>query len=295
MVSVAPSTPLLQHDGIEIDDVLRGEAARAASRDTPRRRSVFFCASALLCCFVVVSACVGLYRHCTRGRELEPLLIALTHAGLCHTFGPPCTPHATTSKRRHDHPRAKETSQRCGDVQAPCVAELSKAASKDFDLHPAENLLFGFLTAQLARLPKTNDTAGDGGRQGSPHMAEILRGAHVRFPDPDAKWHQFLVTLPGAYPRISSHASTARQSGIDEGRVVHTILIGSLDGETWLQLEGSPWNPAKFEVLGHCLDGIEYVLTRKNVGPLGTSSYTDRNPLDLGQVQNASTACPLLC
>lgn len=158
-----------------------------------------------------------------------------------------------------------------GACNATCEVELGRKESTKFDLHPAENALFGFIYGQVAR---RNHTL----------MREILGGGHVRFRDPNRCAHAFLVHLKGAYNRISSHFSTSDQVGIKEGRVVHTILIGTLAHDvTWFQLEGEAWDPTRDIVssIKHGFDAVAYVISQHQMGPLGMSVHTDKNPLVL--------------
>lgn len=168
-----------------------------------------------------------------------------------------------------------------------CMLELSPRDSTKFDLHPAENSLFGFLFAQVARRDRTV-------------MSEVLQGAHLVLPldqGPSGDYYDFLRRLPGAHERISSHQSDRTQYGIPEGSVVSTLLIGSVQGRVWLQLEGSVWDPfhVPLSSVCHVIDYIQYKLTGRNVGPLGSSSHTDKNPLLVEDPILPEEACPESC
>lgn len=193
-------------------------------------------------------------RHAKRGTELEPLLDAMAGAKVCSDF-------------------------RTGT----CALELQTYAEQ-FDLHEAENPLFGFLSAQMS----LGDRA---------ELSEVLRGAHVEIRDEDGSIYSFLTSLPGATRRTSSHTSDRAQFGIPEGRVVSTLLVGHLQNRTWFQLEGSPWGPHQsvWNLLGHILDFIEYRTLGQNVGPLGTSMFTDRQALMAGNPKLVGEACPETC
>eukprot|EP00930_Biecheleria_cincta_P050755 TRINITY_DN35930_c0_g1_i1.p1 TRINITY_DN35930_c0_g1~~TRINITY_DN35930_c0_g1_i1.p1 ORF type:complete len:292 (-),score=26.66 TRINITY_DN35930_c0_g1_i1:66-941(-) len=205
---------------------------------------------------VVVGSLSGLiaFRHAKRGKELEPLLDAMAGAKVCN------------------------------DVRTgTCALELQKYAEQ-FDLHEAENPLFGFLFAQVSR----GDRA---------ELSEILRGAHVQIRDEDGSIYSFLTCLPGATRRTSSHMSDRAQFGIPEGRVVSTLLVGHLKNRTWFQLEGSPWgrHQSLWNLLGHVLDFTEYWTLGRNVGPLGTSRLTDRHALMASSPMLVGEACPETC
>lgn len=194
-------------------------------------------------------------RHATRGKELKPLLDAMAGSKICN------------------------------DVRTgTCALELLQQYADQFDLHEAENPLFGFLFAQMSR----GDRA---------ELSEVLCGAHVQVRDEDGSIYNFLTSLPGATRRTSSHRSDRSQFGIPEGRVVSTLLVGHLGNQTWFQLEGSPWGTRQtvWNLLGHALDFIEYSTLGQNVGPLGTSRLTDRQSLMAGSPKPVGEACPETC
>lgn len=111
----------------------------------------------------------------------------------------------------------------------------------------------------------------------------VLEGAHVRINDNGfyyAKWE----SLPSARARISSHPSV---EGLDQygiaGPISHEILFGIIEVEgvimTFFQWENTPWAEGWKNRLGHTLDAVQYIFTRKNIGPYGTSVHTDKNPI----------------
>lgn len=202
---------------------------------------------------LIVAGCF--IRSFQRGVQMEPLLQALAR-------------NTSTCRRGEE-----------------CTVELSHEDANKFDLHPAENLLFGFLFRQVADNTEL-------------HMREILSGANIAFPDPEHNFYNFLSNLDGAQKRISSHRSDSDQYGIPEGRVVHTLLVGTTGRKTWLQLEGASWAPFSApisETIGHSLDTIQYFFTQRQVGPLGTSRHTDNNPLTFQTPRLAHQACPKFC
>jgi hypothetical protein len=180
---------------------------------------------------------------------------------------------------------AIEFSQVCSLNQTgTCSLHLSNVDSERFDLHPAENPLLGVVHAQLLNRSKTL-------------TAEVLRGAHVLVEDEDSKIYDFLRTLPGAWRQISSHQSDRDQYGIPEGRVVSTLLVGRIRNTTWFQLEDAPWDPFHDFVgsLNHAIDYVEYKIRGRNIGPLGTSEFTDKNPLGTFKVESLGEVCPTQC
>jgi len=225
-------------------------------------------------CLVFMLSCLLLFgialfsRARFREHEVEkyrnPLLAALDSSVLCQVpiRHPRFLPHLST-----------------------CALELGSKNDTKFDLRSAENVLLGFVFGMLLH-------------RDLELMEEILSGAHVCFEDPGRFIHSLLVHLPGAYHRRSSHRSTSLQVGIKEGRVLHTILIGTdPHGVTWFQLEGSPWDPkhSLWKSYNHILDCWLYFLTGRQMGPLGTSRHTDRNPLHLGAPSKPGDACKELC
>ena len=75
-----------------------------------------------------------------------------------------------------------------------------------------------------------------------------------------------------------------------EGSTLETLLTGEHHSvetgrpdSTWFQLEGSQWNPwhHPWASLIHIVNYLEYVVTQRNIGPLGDSPYTEWNPLVL--------------
>eukprot|EP00440_Ansanella_granifera_P008553 gb/GFBE01009266.1/.p1 GENE.gb/GFBE01009266.1/~~gb/GFBE01009266.1/.p1 ORF type:complete len:286 (+),score=30.90 gb/GFBE01009266.1/:1-858(+) len=215
---------------------------------------------ALACLAVILLTAGGLsltigVRHLRRGEELQPLLDAIVNSKVCS----------------HTQTRT-------------CALELSDQAAERFDLHIAENPLFGFLYGQVVHRDRAE-------------LEQILRGAHVDVVDQDGSVYTFLTSLPGATRRTSSHSSDRAQYGIPEGRVVSTLLVGRLGDQTWFQLEGHPWGAGQsiLSCIGHALDFIEYVALGRNVGPLGTSRRTDEYPLIAGSPLSTTEACSATC
>jgi len=237
----------------------------AKRRGSKRKRRLWSCRFCLFTCLsvapCVVAFTLGLgvvVRHWRRSGELQPLLDSIADDQACA--------HEQT---------------------ATCALKLTGEESNRFDLHPAENPLLGFIWQQVVL-------------QNLAEMQEVLSGAHVIIPDPHGTSYAFLHSLPAAVRRTSStHSSDRAQYDIPEGRVVASLLIGYLDNATWFQLEGAPWDLKNdfWRSLGHIFDTTEYVASfmKKNVGPLGTSRYTDQAPLLKSTVLPVSEACPSPC
>jgi len=221
----------------------------------------------MTCCFLVLALLlfIGIVigtNNSQRSHLLEPVLDALTQIPLCHA-----------------------------PARGTCVAEIQDVNLRKFDLHPPqpEKELMGFMYVQVAQ-------------QHRDIMREILRGAHlVLLKDQVDSSHgpisayEMLENWPGAYKRASSHRSDAQQYGIPQGQVLHTILLGKIGGKTWFQFEGNGVNGVWTFIL-HMCDYVEYKLTGRNIGPLGTSKYTDRTPLLIhSPVAMKKQECPMMC
>ncbi|CAE7168006.1 unnamed protein product [Symbiodinium pilosum] len=198
-----------------------------------------------------------------RGRLLEPMLDMLSKSEYCHRTG-----------------------------AATCIVELPASELLEFDLHPpqAEQVLMGFMYMQVARGDRAT-------------MREILCGAHVLVQRDELNTpsgenftaYQLLQSMPGAYKRLSSHRSDAQQYGIPQGEVLHTLLLGDLGGHTWFQFEGNGVTSVISWLL-HMANYFEYKITGRNIGPLGTSQFTDRWPLVIKSPVSLETKeCPTLC
>lgn len=113
------------------------------------------------------------------------------------------------------------------------------------------------------------------------NMTNVLRGAHICFLDDNGTFYTWIKTLEGAQPRLSSHFSTSAVVGVPILNNVHSILGGTgLGNETWFQLERDAWSwkrPMKSAL--HALNFLYYKIMDRQVGPYGTSGFTDRRPI----------------
>src|SRR4029450_5433272 len=120
-------------------------------------------------------------------------------------------------------------------------------------------------------------------------LRDVLWGGHVLVDNPDLyeRWRFPKVTRE----RLSSHHRTVdKQSYPDlgmHGPLVREKLHGRTANGTWIQLEKTPaafgaghrlptWNDVQ-----HSADCSVYRLARRNVGPWGLSSATERRPMYL--------------
>ena len=113
-------------------------------------------------------------------------------------------------------------------------------------------------------------------------LEEMLKGAYLRFED-NGELYNKLVHLFHAnlQKRRSSHDSCAQQYSFS-GPIVKEILFGVSKENglktTWIQFERHDTNtPVNFVL--HLGDYFLYKWTGKNIGPYGSSNYTESNPL----------------
>lgn len=236
----------------EVSSLTEGGETRTTftfSVSEPRRCQYVSCRCvacvSVLCTMLAFGVLVGTSIH-GRGRLLEPMLDMLEKSAYCH------------------HTAA-----------ATCLMELPDSDLRKFDLNPplAEKVLMGFVYMQIARRDREI-------------MRQILSGAHILLQrdvlstpgGENFTAYQLLQSFPGAYKRQSSHRSDAQQYGLPQGEVLHTLLLGDIDGHTWFQFEGNGVHSV-ISFLLHMGNYVEYKLTGRNIGPLGTSKFTDRAPL----------------
>jgi hypothetical protein len=120
-------------------------------------------------------------------------------------------------------------------------------------------------------------------------LRDVLWGGHVLVDNPDLyeRWR-----FPkGTRERLSSHHRTVDKQKYPDlgmhGPLVREKLHGRTATGTWVQLEKTPaafgaghrlptWNDVQ-----HLADYIVYRITKRNVGPWGLSSATERRPMYL--------------
>jgi hypothetical protein len=116
------------------------------------------------------------------------------------------------------------------------------------------------------------------------HLEEALKGAHIKFDD-DGSLYDYLVRehRKEIRERSSSHSSCEKQYSFS-GFVVKEVLFGvhqeaeSGKKMTWVQFEKNNTKTWVNFIL-HMFDYVAYKLTGNNIGPYGSSSHTDSNPL----------------
>jgi len=130
-------------------------------------------------------------------------------------------------------------------------------------------------------------------------LRDVLWGGHILVDNPDLyeRWRFPKVTRE----RLSSHHRTVDKQMYPDlgmhGPLVREKLHGRTATGTWVQLEKTPaafgaghrlptWNDVE-----HLADYIVYRITKRNVGPWGLSSATERRPIYLSP--QLSTTVPL--
>ena len=113
-------------------------------------------------------------------------------------------------------------------------------------------------------------------------LREMVSGSHIVVKGDDGAYYNWLRSTYQRDARKSSHYSRRQQYAIFMGESLQTLLFGvTLHGDSWMQLEGREFHLGRDFVgsLVHLLNFAEYRLTGRNVGPLGTSQYTELSPL----------------
>lgn len=156
----------------------------------------------------------------------------------------------------------------------------SESALRSLGVFSSENALLATVFGRLAGGGCGREAPCEGAAE---RMDELLRGAHVLVEGDGAWWYRHLREAPGSYRRRSSHASSAAQYGVYLGPTLKTVLAGVVPGtgDSWLQFEGANWAPLRYPVdsLLHAVYYLQYLVRGYQVGPLGTSLHTERNPV----------------
>lgn len=106
----------------------------------------------------------------------------------------------------------------------------------------------------------------------------LYQGAYFLLQD-NGLYYMSWMGLEGKRNRVSSHHSNTQQYAVN-GHPISECLYGTrrINGETctWFQLERYSRRPAEF--LQHTACYFMYLWTGKNIGPDGTSGYTEAKP-----------------
>ncbi len=106
-------------------------------------------------------------------------------------------------------------------------------------------------------------------------VGQLLRGAFVILVDDGAELPR-MIQARGVKPTaFSSHHSVGPQYRLG-GRRLPTILVGAYSSHSsWVQLERHSMG------MRHFADYMRHVMSGLNVGPYGTSGYTEKRPLSV--------------
>ncbi|OQS02623.1 hypothetical protein THRCLA_05027 [Thraustotheca clavata] len=114
-------------------------------------------------------------------------------------------------------------------------------------------------------------------------LMEIMKGAHVIVENDQGRYYELFKNIScTTYSRISSHYSIDVQYAVPQGPLLDTLLTGrTVTNDSWFQFEGANWDPIDrpIDSMLHVLNYVEYKIRGVQIGPLGTSKHTDRNPL----------------
>jgi len=120
-------------------------------------------------------------------------------------------------------------------------------------------------------------------------LFHMFSGAHLVFYDNGELYERLITHVPNLRQRRSSHTSNTQSYAFfgkssreclfatreltDEEKIAHPHASQM----TWVQFERSGTH-SFWELLKHMIDYLLYLLTKKNIGPLGRSQHTDANP-----------------
>lgn len=117
------------------------------------------------------------------------------------------------------------------------------------------------------------------------HLNEMLQGGYLKFEDDGSFYYELVDSYQQElHTRTSSHHSSVQQYSFS-GPVVKEILFGVSADEngksaTWVQFEKHNTRTL-INVILHLIDYLVHKWTGKNIGPYGSSEYTEKNPLVL--------------
>ena len=113
-------------------------------------------------------------------------------------------------------------------------------------------------------------------------LCHALQGAHVVLHHDTGQLYRWVRHLNMSYRRISSHRSIAATYAVNMVYGSGSMLTGiTPKNASWFQLEADAWRPihAPAKSVLHALNFMYYALTHLQVGPFGTSKFTDKRPL----------------
>lgn len=114
-------------------------------------------------------------------------------------------------------------------------------------------------------------------------LEEILKGGYLKLEDNGSFYNELIYIFhPNLQKRHSSHHSCVQQYSFS-GPVVKEVLFGVSEDKkgtltTWIQFERHNTHTL-INLILHLFDYVIHKYTGKNIGPYGSSNYTESNPL----------------
>ena len=136
------------------------------------------------------------------------------------------------------------------------------------------------------------------------HLKKLLKGAYFIIKDNGTFYNKWKIyskhNKNGLFKHSSSHNSCNKSYRIGKNKICNInghinhkfdCLIGTIcctkynnnnhkHCDTWFQFEKTRLNSIG-DKLKHSIDYLQHIFTRKNIGPFGKSSYTEKNPIIL--------------
>jgi hypothetical protein len=114
-------------------------------------------------------------------------------------------------------------------------------------------------------------------------IQQVLQGARISLTD-DGLLHALAIERRACKTILSSHKGSVLRCPIGRSKVA--IMIGKREEQSWLQMERSSMHTI-YDILAHGKDYFQYKATGRNVGPEGTSTYTETHQKKLVLTANA--------
>jgi len=117
-------------------------------------------------------------------------------------------------------------------------------------------------------------------------LEEMLKGGHIKFGDGGLFYDELIKAFnSNIEKRHSSHKSCVQQYSFS-GPLLKEVLFGVSEDKngnkkTWIQFEKHN-TKTLINLILHMLDYIVHKWTGKNIGPYGSSDYTEHNPIVVG-------------
>ena len=133
--------------------------------------------------------------------------------------------------------------------------------------------------------------------QGYAVVIEFLKGGYLLIDDDGELYKHWHENLNELRPRFSSHQSTDQQFGL-KGDFVKEALFGttftdaSSNKQTWIQLERTSTGGGLLNLIYHLLNYLQYKFSKKNIGPYGTSKFTEQKSVKISVHNDSGPKVP---